>query len=100
MRKFLTKLLIDKHADCGIKVIEIDANTIVTSEASDQARRRGVELRRVDQADCHLSKSATCTSEEQEAIRKQVRAAVISKLGFESEMVDRAVDSVLARMKL
>jgi len=100
MRKFLTKSLIDKHADAGIKVIEIDATTVVTSEASDQARRRGVELKRVDQADCHLSENAACTPEEREKIRSQVRAAVIAKLGFESEMIDRSVDAVLARMKL
>lgn len=98
MRKFLTKTLIDKHADCGIKLIEIDTTTIVTSEASDQARRRGVELKRIDQANCHLENGAC--SEEHEAIRGQVRAAVIGKLGFESEMIDRAVDTVLARMKL
>jgi hypothetical protein len=98
MRKFLTKNLIDKHADCGIKLIEIDMTTIVTSEAADQARRRGVELKRIDQANCHMENRAC--SEEHEAILKQVRSAVISKLGFESEMVDRAVESVLARMKL
>ena len=98
MRKFLTKTLIDKHADCGIKIIEIDKTTIVTSEAADQARRRGVELKRVDQADCHLENGA-CT-EQHEAIRSQVRAAVIGKLGFESEMVDRVIDTVLSRMKL
>lgn len=98
MRKFITKSLINKHADCGITVIEIDPTTIVTSEAADQARRRGVELKRIDQANCHLENGAC--SEEHEAIRKQVRAAVVNQLGFESEMIDRAVDSVLARMKL
>lgn len=98
MRKFLTKNLIDKHADCGIKVIEIDMTTIVTSEGADQARRRGVELKRIDQPNCHIENGACM--EKHEAIRKQVRSAVIGKLGFESEMIDRAVDSVLARMKL
>ena len=100
MRKFITKVLIDKHADCGIKVIEIDATTVVTSEASDQARKRGVELRQVDRADCHMSENSECGTQEHEAIRSQVRAAVISQLGFEPEMVDRAVDAVLARMKI
>jgi hypothetical protein len=100
MRKFLTKTLIDKHADCGIKVIEIDPTTIVTSEAADQARRRGVTFKHIEQADCHMSENSTCTPEEHAAIRSQVRAAVITQLGFESEMVDRAVDAVLTRMKL
>lgn len=98
MRKFLTKSLIDKHADCGIKVIEIDLSTVVTSEAADQARRRGVELKRIDKANCHIE-NGTC-SEEHEAIRGQVRAAVIGKLGFDSEAVDSAIDVVLARMNL
>ncbi len=98
MRKFLTKSLIDKHIDCGIKVIEIDDMTIVTSEAADQARRRGLELKRIDRANCHLENGGC--SEEHQAIRSRVRSAVIEKLGFESEMVDRAVDAVLARMKL
>lgn len=97
MRKFLTKSLIDKHADAGIKIIEIDEMTIVTGEAADQARRRGLELRRVDRANCHME--GTC-SEEHQAVRSQVRAAVIGKLGFESEMIDRAVDAVLARLNL
>lgn len=98
MRKFLTKSLIDKHADAGITIIEIDDTTIVTSEASDQARRRGIELKRIDRANCHME---NCNgSEEHGAIRAQVRAAVIGKLGFESEMVDQAVDTVLAKMKL
>lgn len=98
MRRFLTKTAIDKHADAGIKFIEIDPTTIVTSEASDQARRRGLELRRVDNTDCHMENEAC--SAEHEAIRSQVRSAVIGKLGFESEMVDRAVDAVLERMKI
>lgn len=100
MRKFITKNLIDKHADAGIKLIEIDKTTIVTSEAADQARRRSVELRIVEDANCHMSENAACTPEEHEALRSQVRSAVIGKLGFESEMIDRAVDNVLARMKL
>lgn len=98
MRKFITKTLIDKHADCGIKVIEIDDSTVVTSEASDQARRRNVILKRVDQANCHLENGAC--GEEHEAIRKQVLAAVIGKIGYESEAVTRAVDSILAQMNL
>ena len=98
MRKFITKILIDKHADSGIKLIEIDDSTIVTSEASDHARRRGVELKRVQQADCHIENGAC--SGEHEALRQKVRAAVIGKLGFESESVDRAVDAVLAQLKL
>ena len=72
--------------------------TIVTSEAADQARRCGVELKRIDQANCHIENGAC--SAEHEAIRSQVRAAVIGKLGFESEMVDRALDTVLNRMKI
>lgn len=99
MRKFLTKSLIDKHADSGIKLIEIDDSTIVTGEASDQARRRGVELRLVERAACHLE-NGECSAEAHEGLRKQVRAAVIGQLGFESDMIDRAVDAVLARMRL
>lgn len=98
MRKFLTKSLIDKHVDSGIKVIEIDETTIITSEAADQARRRGLDLRRVDRADCHKEKDA-CADTSSE-IRKQVRAAVINQLGFEPELLDQVVDTVLTRMKL
>lgn len=99
MRKFLTKSLIDKHADAGVLYIEIDKVAVVTSEAWDQARKRGVEIKRVEQVD-YSSEHTACAPEEHQKLRQAVRAAVIGKLGLEPAQVDRAIDAVLARMKL
>lgn len=94
MHTFITKSLINKHADSGVKRIEIDDTVIVTSEAWDQALRRGITLQRVEKAACHISANGACDDEQAE-IRAKVKAAVISKLGFEPDELETVIDRVL-----
>lgn len=100
MRKFITKNLIDKHADCGILLIEIDRSVVVTGEAREHAMRRGVTLKLVENADCHMSETGACSPEERKVISEKVRASVIAKLGFEPASIDLAISTILSRMKL
>jgi hypothetical protein len=100
MRKFITKNLIDKHADCGILLIEIDRSVVVTGEAREHAMRRGVTLKTVENAECHMSETGACTPEDRQVVAAKVRATVIAELGFEPVAIDLAIANVLARMKL
>ncbi|NLG98742.1 MAG: hypothetical protein GX491_15405 [Chloroflexi bacterium] len=94
MHTVITKSLINQHADSGVKRIEIDDTVIVTSEAWDQAMRRGITLVRVEKAACHVSANGACEDERAE-VRAKVKAAVISKLGFEPDGLETMIDRVL-----
>lgn len=100
MHTFITKSLIDKHADAGIKVIEVDKTVVVTSEARDQAFKRGVELKRVEVANCHMQDDPNCPPlPPADDVKSKVRAAVIARLGFEPASLDAIISGVMAKTK-
>lgn len=96
MHTFLTKSCINQHADNDVKLIEIDKTVIVTSEARDQAFKRGVILKMVEKADNpHGINEPLPTPQQRKEVQAQVRSAVIARLGFEPEALDSIITNVL-----
>lgn len=96
MHIFLTKAIINQHADRGIKVIEFDKSYVITSGAIDQARQRGVTLKQVEKANleaCHAE------SEVDGQAAQAVKAAIVARLGYAPPELDAIIQGVLKNLK-
>lgn len=87
-KRVLTQRDIEDLAAAGTTQIELDANTAVTALARDRARELGVRL--VPATDTRPTPPAAASE-----LHKQVRAAVIARLGGTPEGLDAIISRVL-----
>lgn len=95
-RRFLTRADVEDAAKSG-RSLQLGARDVITDEAAGRARDLGVALTRTPGAQTGRPTGAHFTAADPAALRRAVRAAVISELGTEPAGLDAALDKVLAR---
>lgn len=113
MRRFITKQDIDEAADAGRDALDVDDLTTITDLAREHARDRGVRIVETGRGGARAgavgaaaataaapatgSSAGTGGSAAPRAaeVRREVRAAVIARLGHAPEQLDAVIDRVL-----
>lgn len=99
-RRFITKRDIEDYARAGVKLLELDDNTVITDEARQRASDLGVQVRKVAQAQplppAPLPPAPAAAAD---ALVRQVRAAVIAQLGAAPADLDAIIARVLGQMR-
>ncbi|MCL3859788.1 hypothetical protein [Actinotalea sp. K2] len=101
-RTFITRAEIDRLADAGELLLEVDSRTTVTDLARERARERGLRIVARDTAGATPGTTGSCATEPNVAAlpaeqRAEVRAAVVGALGREPDGLDAAIERVLRR---
>lgn len=95
-RRFLTRTDVEDAAKTD-RSLQLGARDVITDEAAQRARDLGVALTRTRGVESGPPAGTHPTSADTAALRRAVRAAVISELGREPAGLDAALDKVLAR---
>lgn len=94
-RRFVTRVDVDDAAAAGVS-LHLRPHDVVTDEAAQRARDRGVTLVRESAAGSSGSASPAADAAAAAALRAAVRAAVVAELGHEPAGLDAALDRALA----
>lgn len=94
-RRFVTRADVEDAAKAG-RTMQVGARDVVTDEATTRARDLGVTLTRSESAG-DGPRTAAAPTADSAALRRAVRAAVISELGREPAGLDAALDRALSR---
>ncbi len=105
-RRFITKADIDRVAESGQQVLEVDGPATVTDLAREHAMQRGVRVvlsggpgggGPVDRRHGVYPESAPAGAASDPGLVRRVRAAVVAKLGQAPEGLDETIERVLRR---
>jgi hypothetical protein len=97
-RRFITRADVEDAARAG-RPVQLGPRDVITDEAAECARGRGVRVERATVAHAPMaSRPAQPATRRADAdgLRAAVRAAVVAELGHEPAGLDAALDKVLA----
>jgi hypothetical protein len=88
-RRFITRADVEDAARAG-RPVQLGPRDVITDEAAQCARDRGVRVERATAGQTPTRRTAA------DGLRAAVRAAVVAELGHEPAGLDAALDKVLA----